>query len=409
MLKQIIAQNFKCFKDETRIDLGQINLLTGINGRGKSTALQTLLLMHQSLEHSRTTDKLVFNGSCLELGNFDDVRNAETSRSEDIRTTFRFEDKNSHISLQYYFGEDEADDMSAKIQRAMFGGHINKRNWNLGIKLSSGGYIVDKDPKKRPVFPRNFLFENDSAPPELLKFAKKVANFTHIHYVSADRIGPKDYYPKQSFTEFPNVGRQGEYTPNILFQKRSDLVAEDICLESGETFTLLDQAQAWLSDIFDGARVELTPTDANIVLMTLNSEDATSGFKPINVGFGYSYALPIIVAGLIAQPGEILIVENPEAHLHPYAQSQITKFLARVSATGVQVFIESHSDHVLNALRICILDEIVENDDLYILYFGMGEKPEIIRIPVKEDGAIELWPEGFFDQIDKDFSRLFGL
>ena len=94
-----------------------------------------------------------------------------------------------------------------------------------------------------------------------------------------------------------------------MYRKKDELVNESICLESGDTHTLLDQAQAWLSTIFDGARVELTPTDANIVLMSLNSEESPLGFKPVNVGFGYSYALPIIVSGLIAREGEILIVE----------------------------------------------------------------------------------------------------
>ncbi len=146
--------------------------------------------------------------------------------------------------------------------------------------------------------------------------------------------------------------------------------------------------------------------DGRVVTVAIN---AMTFIKPVNVGFGYSYALPIIVAGLIAQPGEILIVENPEAHLHPYAQSQITKFLVKVSANGVQVFIESHSDHVLNALRICVLDKMIATDELHVLYFGKGQPPEVTRIPVQDDGAIEVWPEGFFDQMDKDFSRLFGV
>ena len=119
--------------------------------------------------------------------------------------------------------------------------------------------------------------------------------------------------------------------------------------------------------------------------------------------------LPIIVSALIAQPGEILIVENPEAHLHPKAQSKLAQFLAKVSSCGVQVFIESHSDHILNALRIAILDKIVTPTELSILYFPQNLKQPIVQIPVQPDGGIEEWPEDFFDQIDKDFSRLFGI
>jgi predicted ATPase len=144
-------------------------------------------------------------------------------------------------------------------------------------------------------------------------------------------------------------------------------------------------------------------------LMTLRSdENPTRGYKPINVGFGYSYALPIIVSGLIAQPGDILIVENPEAHLHPYAQSQLVKFLARVSAGGVQVFVETHSDHILNGVRLAVVDKILAPQNTNILFFATGETVSITQIPIDEEGRIENWPERFFDQLDKDFERLFG-
>lgn len=93
--------------------------------------------------------------------------------------------------------------------------------------------------------------------------------------------------------------------------------------------------------------------------------------KPANVGFGYTYILPIIVSGLIAQKGQILIVENPEAHLHPKAQSEIAKFLALVASCGVQIYIESHSEHILNGLRISTLIDSIDitKDDVQIFYF----------------------------------------
>ena len=92
-------------------------------------------------------------------------------------------------------------------------------------------------------------------------------------------------------------------------------------------------------------------------------------FKPTNVGFGYSYALPILIAGLTAEKGTILIVENPEAHLHPSAQSMITKFLGLVANRGVQVFIETHSEHILNALRVMVVQESMKASDINVKYF----------------------------------------
>lgn len=395
MLKQIQLKNFKCFQELTTIPTGQINLFTGINGRGKSTVLQSLLLMRQSPEHSRTTQQIIFNGNCVQLGRFQDVRSNSVSRSEAIELGFKFEVETLFLKLAYTFRENGEDDMVADI-----------------VKLSVEGVFINGQPTAFDLVPQkanwyNLLPVGDST---LNTIIQNTAFFTKIHYVSADRIGPQDYYVKQSFTEFPNVGHKGEYTANILSKKSNDVVYDALCLklEEGATKTVIDQTENWLSAIFDGGKINIQPLEANIVLMSLNSENSLNTYKPINVGFGYSYALPIIVSGLIAQAGEMLIVENPEAHLHPYAQAQLAKFLAKVSSCGVQVFIESHSEHILNGLRIAVLDQIITTQDLNVLYFQRNAGEPVIQIPVAENGAIEHWPAGFFDQTDKDFQRLFG-
>ncbi|NES24399.1 MAG: DUF3696 domain-containing protein, partial [Symploca sp. SIO3E6] len=232
--------------------------------------------------------------------------------------------------------------------------------------------------------------------------------FDKIHYISADRIGPQEFYLKSTLTKFPNVGSKGEFTANLLHKNKSDLVNEQLCLGE-DAKTLANQTEEWLNQIFDGGKVEITSSKSNILELLFNTSNSKDRFIPANVGFGYHSILPIVVSGLIAKPGEILIVENPEAHLHPKAQSRLAQFLAKVSSCGVQVFIESHSDHILNALRIAVLDKVLNHEDLKILYFQHKTESPVVEIPVQPDGSIEEWPEGFFDQMDKDFERLFGI
>lgn len=412
MLTKIGFKNFKRFQSMTITPIKQINLLTGINGCGKSTFLQSLLLMRQSPEHSRTTHQIVFNGSCVELGSFDDVKNSLLSRREPIELLFGFSKGDQHLDLHYILQENVNDDMvadivelsGAKQTRELFrfihDQHTNR--YKLTFSNNSNKQSITSSTWY------NLLFDLTSLEPFWRLFFEMV-NFTKIHYISADRIGPREFYAKQSFTEFPNVGRRGEFTANILYKKRESLVQEKLRVPDASTDTVSDQVQAWLKIIFDGGKLNMRSTEANMLVLELNSDDTLNFYKPINVGFGYSYALPIIVSGLVAQPGEILIVENPEAHLHPFAQSQLTQFLARVSTCGVQVFIETHSDHVLNALRIAVLDQIVHSDQLNILYFSKKPDESAVIIPVNTDGSIEYWPDGFFDQTNKDFQRLFGI
>jgi len=357
MLTQIKLTHFKCFKEETSFPLSQLNLLTGINGRGKSTLLQSLLLMRQSVEHNKKRTQIFLNGHCVNLGNFNDVRNSSTSRKESI--IFEYDFSQEKLNTKYYLVENIEDNMSANIDKTK-------------------------------------SIQNNSF------------DFSKIHYISADRFGPQEFYLKSNSTTFHNVGTKGELTANILNKKKDDLVNDKLCLGE-DAKTLITQTEAWLSQIFDGAKVEIPHSETNILELFLNTNASRDRFKAVNVGFGYSYILPIIVSGLIAKAGEILIVENPEAHLHPKAQSRLTQFLAKVSRCGVQVFIESHSEHILNALRIAVLDKIVTPADLSVLYFQLGEKQPVVQIPVQPNGGIEEWPEGFFDQTDKDFDRLFGI
>lgn len=221
-----------------------------------------------------------------------------------------------------------------------------------------------------------------------------IFNLNKIHYISADRLGPQDFYFKSTLPKFPNVGLRGELTGNLLYRKKDQLVNDKLCLGE-DAKTLIIQTQEWLNKIFDGAKVEISGTQTNILELMFNASLSKDRFRPANIGFGYHCILPIIVSGLIAQEGEILIVENPEAHLHPKAQSELAKFLAKVSSCGVQVLIESHSDHILNGLRIAVLDEILSHEDLSILYFSQKIGESVVQIPVHSDGKIEEWPEGF--------------
>jgi predicted ATPase len=454
MLTKIELENFKCFKEKTAFPLGKLNLLTGINGRGKSTFLQSLLLMRQSIEHNDSGSQIVLNGSCVNLGSFTDIKNSSVSRNESIKFIYFYEDQHKlnpnqedivklHGCAEYDFKENSEDDMVAQISKITFcdQGIINFNNvlsdyeftgvykkiedsniFNLNRfesnEVQRGLYDLQNNEKKDscgllnllPFFSGKYDFyhpKNDTLVLDVFSLHKSL-HFYKIHYISADRLGPQEFYSKATLNKFPNAGSKGEFTVNLLYKNKEYLINENLCLGK-DAKTLATQTEEWFSEIFGISKVEILSSDSNILELLFNTSSSKDRFKPPNVGFGYHCILPIIVSGLIAQPGDILIVENPEAHLHPKAQSRLAQFLARVSSCGVQVFIESHSDHILNALRIAVLDTIVTPDDLSILYFQQNPEQPVVKIPVQANGGIEEWTEGFFDQMDKDFSRLFGM
>jgi predicted ATPase len=188
-----------------------------------------------------------------------------------------------------------------------------------------------------------------------------------------------------------------------------DLIHDRIMYRGNDAASILQQTIEWLAYILDGTKVDIKGLDkeSSVLYMLLNNRNNSYSYKPINVGFGYSYILPLIVTGLIAKTGETIIIENPEAHLHPKAQSRITEFFTKVASCGVQVFIESHSEHILNGLRVCALSPEIEikTKDISIHYFNESFVSE--KLEMDENAKIQNWPLGFFDQQENDLAEIF--
>ena len=148
-----------------------------------------------------------------------------------------------------------------------------------------------------------------------------------------------------------------------------------------------------------------------------------SGVRPLksadalwrkHAGLGISQALPIIAAALSARRGGLLLIENPELNLHPNAQAAMGEFLAESAAAGVQVILETHSDHVLNGIRRAIKKGILTPGNAVLYFFRPRQDAERngtarVQSPLLDkDGNIDHWPEGFFDQFDKDMNYFAG-
>lgn len=408
MLSKLVIKNFKLFQEKAEIPLSKINLFTGINGRGKSTVLQSFLLMKQSPEFDRTTDKIIFNGSYVQLGNIKDVKNIKSSPNDPIEFKFSYEFPDSAFDIIYEFNSVEDYSLDAHIDKIEIQNVKNSHNLQI---YQEDNLIHAKKENIEFNFPflYNLFLKAENINSDIYAI-EKALNFSKIHYISADRIGPKVYYPKNSLNEFATVGALGQNTVNVFWHKRNELVFDNLCEDEKRNKTVFEQAEYWISEIFDGARLSLNEIlGTNLLSLKISTSNTIDYFIPTNVGFGYSYILPIIISGLVAKSGEIIIVENPEAHIHPYAQSILSRFLTLVSLNDVQIFIESHSEHILNGLRIAVYDELITKDDLNVLYFDRNEDKYFTKINVEDDGGIKNWPSNFFDQATKDLNYLFGI
>jgi predicted ATPase len=266
------------------------------------------------------------------------------------------------------------------------------------------------------------LFHQAGSPPSLLpphsslvraSLAKLVERIT---YVSAERMGPRETYPLFDPSRHETVGPRGERAPGKLYWYENDEVLAPMRYEEEPAPTLYKQTQAWLSDFFPGASFDVQRVlRANLVTLGIRTSADTDHHRPQHVGFGLTHVLPILVACLHARREDLIIVENPEVHLHPVGQMRMGMFLARVAKAGVQVLVETHSDHVLNGLRRAVKTEILSPEQAALYFFqprGLAEQrkeAQVISPRLDRAGNIDHWPDGFFDQFDKDMSYFAGL
>jgi hypothetical protein len=233
--------------------------------------------------------------------------------------------------------------------------------------------------------------------------------------IGATRTGTVEAYPHPENPDQPigDVGLRGEFAPYWYVERGDEEVEIGRRCPEDETQTVRGQVDAWLSSLFPGAAVEAEIL-GDVALYRLRFRMGRSGepSRPANVGYGLSYAFPLLVALLTARAGATILLDSPEAHLHPRAQSAMGRLIARMAAAGLRIFVETHSDHLLSGIRLGVREGLLPHDRAVVHFFrnsaGEGANPDIVTLRLDREGAISGWPEGFFDQAERDLAILSG-
>lgn len=369
MLERLSLCNFKSIKEAT-FDLENLTLFTGLNGMGKSSALQSLLLLRQSFE------KHIFPSTGLSLaGDYASIGNGK--------------------DLLFSDGEDEFIDIELY--------------WSNNSTLKSR-FLYFENSDMQPLDEKNSLLS-----PNVFEQALFTSSF---QYLSAERISPKSIYSVSEYAvnKKRSLGKTGEYTAHFLAEHGDEKVSINALMHQNSiSDNLIGSLNAWMSEITPGTKViaKLIPeiNQASLHYQFETDTELTSQFSPQNTGFGLTYVLPVVTAILSSKPGDMLLIENPESHLHPSGQSTIAKLIALASQNGVQVLVETHSDHFLNGIRTSVKNNCIESDNVCIYYLYRDENSSehsarVEEIRVEPSGRISHWPPGFFDEWDKSLNSL---
>jgi predicted ATPase len=376
---------FKCFK-KLKLPLRPLTLLTGTNASGKSTVLQSLVLLHQTMRDNEWSHNLILNGSAIQLGTVLDVVDKVNGRF-----TFDIGLCNDQVNYAWSF-TGERSDMSMPLE-------------SIAISDSSDS---DLSSTLKYLMPSNY---HSSLPSVLLDMT----------YLTAERIGPREIYALVDKKMILVVGPKGEFTASILHQMRDEPISKRLMIEKAVP-TGLKQVEARMQTFFPGCGLSVIPIpQTNAVTLGILTSSDTDYHRPVNVGFGLTQILPIIVAALFAKPGGLLLIENPEVHLHPAGQAKMGQFLAEVANSGVQIILETHSDHILNGVRRAVKNKVIPADDVALHFFRsrtpiltpnddqvVSPGDQVVSPQMDASGNIDHWPAGFFDQFDQDSSFFAG-
>ncbi|MGZ8173684.1 MULTISPECIES: AAA family ATPase [Methylobacter] len=354
MLDALHIQGFKCF-DSVEISLKRINVFSGTNSSGKSSAIQAfLLLCNNAVKNSSSP----LNGMWLRLGTFDECRNhlinARSFRIDAVKGEDVFQ-------VEFCSADDDRND------------------------------VIVTSPKESLTIQ------------SLLSFDKQ-----HVYYLPANRIGPEDSYPK-NFDRVNFLGNKAEFIFDFLYKNRKQEVEPSLIVDTASV-TLEYQVNYWLEKLFgiNNAIRDLGLSNSLSVEFSLGNGKPV---RPYHMGSGVSFAVGVLVSCLSANPDDIVIIENPEIHLHPKAQSELTEFLCFVANAGIQVILETHSDHVFNGIRKAIVKNEIAHTDVAVHFFQLDENllSRNTLIALNEHGRVMTHTKGLFDQFDDDLDQILGL
>ena len=429
MISKIRIQNFKCFKDTGEINIKPITIFVGPNSSGKSSILKMLLMLRQTIDSTDVRNSLSPNGKWIEVGSYPEFiykGNLENNIQIFVeffgkqRTNRRRKpvgDKKFSLNAVFKYNKNTTQiklvESVIKFENAEQIIRLNEsgRSYSLTINYQHKDILKTLENKKiKPVKfynyqlqTRNLKFFYELVEANIYRLEAPIEkNFENIFYLGPLRDFPKRvYFPTGEEPE--DVGIRGERAVDAFWFSH---------LTGNERLKHLeDITQKWFNLFEFAIEIKLEKLGRNTTYYRVVLIDKHNKF-PANltdVGFGVSQTLPIIIESFYAPPNSLVLIEQPEIHLHPKAQAILGDlFIEAISTENKKFIIETHSEHMLARIRRRIAEKKVDKNDVAIYYFNPTSEGTVIEeVTLNENGQYESFPKGFFEEdITEAFEHL---
>ena len=444
----ITVKDFRCFHDEQTARLAPLTLLVGENSTGKTSFMAMIRALTDLAFPGFVPD---FKDDPYDLGSIEEIihKPISGSRSDTFEGGFYFspQDKNGKPmkSKQYrfnsVFGKSEKGTAPVPICRRIsdcnsdtwveyrlqkkgdYVCHFNttEREWKINFKYKHRGGIVlpfyfpiviateNGNDKKSDLA----MIRGSTLPTE--KDWNKIENIClSLGYMDVRPYagGPVRYKPRRYYEPAHDIPDPEGYHIPMVFNNlyyRDDEAWSDIKIaieKFGKESGLFDEIA-----IYSPEKVESGTFQIQIRKFWSKGRKGPR-HNLIDVGYGVSQALPVITELFLRDKGSVFLLQQPEVHLHPSAQAALGSQFCDIAASGRQLIVETHSDHLLDRIRMDIRDSRTElkPEDVSILYFERGDQDVLIHtLGIDEDGNILNAPSGYRQFFLNEADRSYGL
>lgn len=417
MFSQLRIKNFKAWNGEHQIDLAPISLFLGTNSAGKTSLLQMLLLLKQTAESPDRRQHLNLGGQpgdLLHLGGFKDIVSGHDPKKElafglsfaaqrPTKTTRTTKYDVSYCqaaggfplvkTLMYESGE-----RSFKVERGSKGVYqLTTADSNAGKPTVEPKRLIARnyEPERSVAFSAAAVaalgLEGGKVQDLSLQLVKELNEIIYL--------GPLRERPQRTYLwnqQSPgDLGTKGEFAIQALLASANDRAKKT---EKGGRGWLVDRVSYWLNKLDVAEGFSIVNEGASVHYEVLVHQGKIKA-NLVDVGFGVSQVLPVVTLAYFVPEGSTVIVEQPEIHLHPLAQTALADLFVEVSRERrVQFLVETHSENLFRRLQFLIADERVSPEEECRLYFVKPgeESARLHRLEVDEYGRIKNWPDKFF-------------
>lgn len=427
MITNIRLSNFKSWKSTPDISFSPITVLFGPNSSGKSSLIQFLLMLKQTVESRDRTTILRFGGSptdYVDLGVYSDlIYDHEEERDLEFEIAWIPTTKGSKARSHYYSM------LTSRLGDISFHGIVGKSNAVTTLfqakYTSSAGYSLSwndsgmlfETPDSQhsqsniekpiglytlPIFRK--LGDLTPQATEIFRgFAYSFENlFENVYYIGPLREHPHRHY-QWSGQQVGTVGLKGEAAVDAL-------LADVVGAEHDPYDSLIGRVEYWLRELGMADHLQIESMDKRNTLfeVKVSTPNSSSDALITDVGFGVSQILPIIVQSYLCPMGSTLILEQPEIHLHAGVQAKLADFLVKVSSERqIQYVVESHSEHFLRGLQHHVASDIIKPNHISSYFIEMTKDgSQLKKLEFDAYGQISNWPEEFFGPVEQELMEM---